>query len=204
MNASHINTSESIKMDELYKILEDLIGLTESEWRSFSAKLNRKAFKSKTQLVKEGYTAHNIYFIETGLLRTYHLLEGKEINTYFACDRQFISSFSSFISQSPSFEILEAIEDSTVYELPYHTLTTLYAESKKFEKLGRILAEKNYLCVLDRTFTMQTKTAKQNYLYFIKNYDKKIIQRVPQYQIASFLGIAPESLSRIRKEISIS
>ncbi|MCF6319252.1 MAG: hypothetical protein L3J83_08250 [Proteobacteria bacterium] len=121
-----------------------------------------------------------------------------------ACDKQFISSFSSFITQTASFEILEAIEDSTVYELSYHTLTKLYRESIKFEKLGRILAEKNYLCVLDRAFTMQTKTAKQKYLDFIKTYDKKIIQRVPQHQIASFLGIAPESLSRVRKEISTS
>ncbi len=191
-------------MSELHKILEELIGLTESEWRNFSAKLKRKEFKAKTQIAREGYIANSLYFIETGLLRTYYLLDGKEINTYFACDKQFISSFSSFISQTPSFEILEVIEDSIVYELPYHTLTKLYIESRKFEKLGRILAEKNYLCVLDRTFTMQTKTAKQKYLDFIKTYDKKITQRVPQHQIASFLGIAPESLSRVRKEISTS
>jgi len=191
-------------MNELHKILEELIGLTESEWKNFNVKLHRKEFKAKTLIIKEGSIAHNLYFIESGLLRTYHLLDGKEINTYFACDKQFISTFSSFISQTASFEILEAIEDSNVYELSYHTLAELYTESSKFEKLGRILAEKNYLCVLDRTLTMQTKTAKEKYLEFIKNYDKKIIQRVPQHQIASFLGIAPESLSRVRKEISIS
>ncbi|MDP2721302.1 MAG: hypothetical protein A2W85_05340 [Bacteroidetes bacterium GWF2_41_31] len=191
-------------MKELHKILEELICLTESEWESFYDKLIRKEFKARTLIVREGSMAQNLYFIETGLLRTYHLLDGKEINTYFACDRQFISIFSSFISQTPSFEILETIEDSVVYELSYQALTELYKESSKFEKLGRIIAEKNYLCILDRTFTMQTKTAKQKYLDFIKNYDKKIVQRVPQHQIASFLGIAPESLSRVRKEISIS
>ena len=191
-------------MNELHKILEELIALTESEWRSFSDKLKRKEFKAKTQLVREGSIANSLYFIETGLLRTYHLLDGKEINTYFACDKQFIAAFSSFISQKPSFEILEVIEDSIVYELPYNILNELYIASRKFEKLGRILAEKNYLCVLDRTFTMQTKTAKQKYLDFLQTYDKKIIQRVPQHQIASFLGIAPESLSRVRKEISTS
>lgn len=146
----------------------------------------------------------NIYFIESGLLRTYYLLEGREITTYFACDGQFISSYSSFITQTASFETLEAIEDSIVYELSYQSMTELYEKSSKFEKIGRILAEKNYLCVLDRTRSMQTKTAKQKYLDFIKNNDKKIVQRVPQHQIASFLGVAPESLSRVRKEISIS
>ena len=132
------------------------------------------------------------------------MLEGKEINTYFACDNQFISSFSSFINRTPSFEILETIEDSVVLELSYNALTKLYLESRKFEKLGRILAEKNYLCILDRTFLMQTKTAKEKYLDFIKTNDKKILQKVPQHQIASFLGIAPESLSRVRREISTS
>ena len=191
-------------MKELYQILEEEIGLTESEYEDFIDKLNKKKFKAKTSIISEGNIAHNLYFIESGLLRTYHLYDGKEINTYFACDKQFISSFSSFISRTASFETLEAIEDSIVYELPYNTLTKLYTTSRKFEKLGRILAERNYLCVLDRTYAMQTKTAKQKYLDFIKTYEKKIIQRVPQHQIASFLGIAPESLSRVRKEISTS
>ena len=191
-------------MKELQNLLKELIGLTESEWENFCINLKRKEFKAKTILINEGNIAKNIYFIESGLLRTYHLQDGKEINTYFACDNQFISTFSSFISQTASFEIMETIEDSIVYELSYQSLTTLYVESSKFEKLGRLLAEKNYLCVLDRTLTMQTKTAKQKYLDFIKNYNQKIIRRVPQHQIASFLGIAPESLSRVRKEISIS
>ncbi len=191
-------------MIELYNILEDLIGLTKSEWNNFSSKLKRRDFKAKALLLNQGNVAHNLYFVESGLLRTYHLQAGKEINTYFACNKQFISVFSSLISQTPSFETLEVLEDSTVYELSHQALMELYNTSSKFERLGRILAEKNYLCVVDRTLTMQTKTAKEKYLEFIKNYDKKIVQRVPQYMIASFLGIAPESLSRIRKEISIS
>ncbi len=191
-------------MAELHKILKELIGLTKSEWESFNVKLNKKEFKARTLIIKEGSIAHNLYFIESGTLRTYHLRDGKEISTYFACDKQFISSFSSFITQTASFETLEAIEDSSVYELSYQALTELYKDSSKFEKLGRILAEKNYLCVMDRTLTMQTRTAKEKYLDFIKNYDDDIVQRVPQHMIATFLGIAPESLSRVRKEISIS
>ncbi|PHR19422.1 MAG: cyclic nucleotide-binding protein [Fluviicola sp.] len=205
MIGTHRQNVQHIKeMKELYRILEAEIGLTESECEDFGTKLNRKKFEAKTSIIREGNVANNLYFIESGLLRTYHLNDGKEITTYFACDKQFISSFSSFISRTASFETLEAIEDSIVYELPHHVLAKLYTESRKFEKLGRILAERNYLCVLDRTYTMQTKTAKQKYLDFLKTYDKKIVQRVPQHQIASFLGIAPESLSRVRKEISLS
>jgi CRP-like cAMP-binding protein len=191
-------------MNDLFNLLEKLIGLTKNEWEFFSKQLKKQKFKAQTILLKEGSIANSIYFIETGLLRTYHLHDGREINTYFACDTQLISAFSSFITQTSSFETLEAIEDSIVYALPFDNLTELYKTSNKFEKLGRLLAEKNYLCVLDRTYTMQTKKAKQKYLDFINTYDKKIVQNVPQHHIASFLGIAPESLSRVRKQIATS
>ena len=191
-------------MNELKKLLKEIIGLTEDECLFFYSKLYKKEFKAKTLIVKEGRIANNLYFIESGILRTYFLQNGKEINTHFACDNQFFSTFSSFITQTPSFEYLEVIEDSFVYSLSFNSLKELYQESSTFEKLGRILAEKNYLCILDRTQLMQTKTAEEKYLDFIKNYDQKIIRRVPQFQIASFLGVAPESLSRIRKKISIS
>lgn len=188
-------------MNELYKMLNELIGITEAEWLTFSAKLIRREVKAKTLLVSESQVAKNIYFIESGLLRTYHLQDDKEVNSYFACDNQFIATFSSFISQTPSFENLETIDDSIVYEISYIKLHELYDEHRKFEKLGRILAEKNYMCMLDRAYLMQTKTAKQKYMDFMENYNEKIIQRLPQYHLASFLGIAPESLSRVRKEI---
>lgn len=191
-------------MDELKRILKDLIQLTEPEWDILKDKLIRKEFKEKSILIGEGKIADNLYFIESGLLRTYYLQDGKEISTYFACDGQFISSYSSFISQTPSLEYLEAIEISILYSISFSSIVKLYKEISKFEKLGRIMAEKNYLCVLDRTRKMQTLSAKQKYLDFITNYDRKIVQRVPQHQIASFLGFAPESLSRVRKQISIS
>jgi len=191
-------------MNELHKILNELIGLTENEWELFSKQLKRHEHKAKTILIEEGKTAKSLYFIESGLVRTYKNLDEKDITTYFACDNQFITVFNSFINQTPSSEKLEIIEDSIVYEISSDSLIQLYKESSKFEKLGRILAERNHLCALERTLTLQTKSAKKRYLDFLKNYNKKIVSRVPQYQIASFLGIASESLSRIRKEISIS
>jgi CRP-like cAMP-binding protein len=191
-------------MDELRKILTDLIQLTEPEWDILKDKLIRKEHKAKSIIIGEGIIADCVYFIEKGLLRTYYLQDGKEVNTYFACNGQFITSYSSFISQTPSIEYLETIEKSIVHSISFTTMTELYKIASKFEKLGRILAEKNYLCVIDRTRKMQVMTAKQKYLDFIHSYDKRIVQRVPQHQIASYLGIAPESLSRVRKLISVS
>ncbi|MGG6232227.1 Crp/Fnr family transcriptional regulator [Tenacibaculum sp. SDUM215027] len=191
-------------MDELKKLLHDLIGLTEDEFQQFYNQLERKEYKAKTLLIEEGKIVKDLYFVESGLFRTFKNIEDKEFTTYFACDKHFITVFDSFIYQTPSSEFLEAIEDSVVYKISFENLTQLYKKSSNFEKFGRVLAERNHLCAQQRTLTMQTKSAKKKYLDFIKNYDKKIVLRAPQYQIASFLGIAPESLSRIRKEVVIS
>ncbi|MCT4582694.1 MAG: Crp/Fnr family transcriptional regulator [Flavobacteriales bacterium] len=191
-------------MKELRTLLDELIDLNNEEWDAFNRAINEERFQSKTTIIKEGSIANKIYFIQSGLLRTYYLEEGKEVTTYFSCGGQFIGTFTSFISQQPSAEILETIAESVTYSLTYTALNLLYKKHPKFERLGRIWAEKNYLCTIERTTLMQTKTGKQKYLDFIKNYDKRIVLNAPQHQIASFLGITPESLSRIRKEIAIS
>lgn len=191
-------------MINLQDSFDDVVTITTEEQQAFEAQLTLENISAKSILIAAGKTANKLYFIETGLLRTYHLYQGKEANTYFACDQQIITCYASFISQTPSFEYLEAIEDSSVYSITYDQLVTLYKYSSKFERLGRLFAEKSYLCVVDRTLTMQTKTAKEKYLDFISQYDPKIVSRVPQHQIATFLGIVPESLSRIRKELATS
>lgn len=191
-------------MESLKSQLINLIGISDSEWEMLQERMVPQQVPGKTLLIQAGEVARNLYFIDSGILRTFHLREGKEVNTYFACDHQFISTFASFITQQPSMEYLEAMEASQVYKIAYADMTGLYVESPKFEKLGRILAEKNYLCVLERTYAMQTQKAKEKYLNFLQTYDQKIIQGIPQHHIASFLGIAPESLSRIRKELATS
>lgn len=194
----------TIKMEALRILLDGLININNEEWNAFTQTIKEEHFHSKTPIIKEGSIANKIYFIKSGLLRTYYLEDGKEITTYFSCEGQFIGTFKSFISQEPSTEILETIEDSILYSISYKALQNLYKEHPKFERLGRLWAEKNYLCIVERAMAMQTKTGKQKYLDFLKNYHKRIVQYAPQHQIASFLGIAPESLSRIRKEISTS
>jgi CRP-like cAMP-binding protein len=188
-------------MESFKVILKELIGMTNEEWEKFNTKIKKHIIKAKSRVINEGIIASNFYFIKSGLLRTYQLQDGKEINTNFACDGQIISIFASFITQTPSSEYLESIEDSVVYSLSFDSLIELSKDSLKFEKLRRIIAEENYLCTYNRNLLMQNKTAKVKYLDFLDKFAEKIVHRVPQHQIASYLGIAPESLSRIRKKI---
>jgi len=188
-------------MSKLKSIIENIIDISTDEWDYLLSLLKKETFKAKTTLINQGKTARKLYFIEQGLIRSFRIIDGKEINIHFAADGKFITAFASFITQTPSLEYVESIEDSLVYSISYRELTELYNKYPKFERLGRILSEESYLYLLERSMILQSKTAIEKYKLFINYYDDKIINKVPQYQIASFLGITPESLSRIRKQI---
>ncbi|WP_348798595.1 Crp/Fnr family transcriptional regulator [Flavobacterium adhaerens] len=135
--------------------------------------MEKENIKANTILIKENQKSNKIYFIESGLLRTYFLLDGKEITTYFACDTQLISVYASFLTQKPFFECLETIEDCVLYSITYESVTDLYSVNPNFESLGKILAEQNYLCLIERTYYLQAMQAKEKYRYSSKNMIKK-------------------------------
>lgn len=190
---------------ELFKEkIAQYLSVSDEDLPILAAYLQPAYFQAKQTIIYAGQVANKMYFIRKGLVRTFMLHDGKEFNTYFAADGQFVTIYTSFIGQTPSSEFMEAIEETEVFFMTFDKLTNLYKTHPKFSELGRILAEQNYLCTVSRTLAMQTKSAKEKYLDFLENYDKKIVQRVPMLHIASFLGIAPESLSRIRKELAIS
>lgn len=193
-----------MKTNIIKEILQSIITIHAQDWKQIAKLLTPQTLKAKTLVCREGQTMQYLYFVASGLLRTYVLENGKDVSTYFACDKQFISCYSSFILQKPSQENLEVIEDSFVYRISYKDLQMLYQKNPKLERIRSFLAEQNYLCILDRALTLQTKTAKERYIAFMEKHEFKTVQRLPQYMLASYLGIAPESLSRIRKELSIS
>lgn len=191
-------------MENIFKLLNNFLKINDKEATLFLSKLKRENIKANSILINENQKANKLYFIESGLLRTYFILEGKDVSTYFACDNQIITSYASFITQKPSFEYLETIEDSVLYSITYQSILELYSNNSNFQSLGKILAEQNYLCIIERTYYLQAMVAKEKYLYFITKYDKRIVLKVAQKHIASYLGITPETLSRVRKEILIS
>lgn len=190
MNAllkKHILSIASFSEDEIYRI-DSCFGY--------------EKFDAKTDLSSFGKISNRLFFIIEGLARVYYLKDGKEITTYLSCDDGFIASYSSFINQTSSFENIECIEDCEVLSITHEKMQYLYSEIPNWERVGRILAEQNYLCMADRVLKLQMIPAKEKYLTFLESAPAKIIQRTPLIYIASFLGITPESLSRIRQSIS--
>lgn len=157
----------------------------------------KKKFKKGDFLIEQGKRADKIFFIDSGLVRMFFINEnGDEINTYFTTDNSFITSFSSFINKHSSIESIKAVQNTVTYSLKYSDFETNNEFMVKFRTL---FVEQNLVCVKNRLDLLQNSNAKEKYEYFIKNTDKKILNGIPLYQIASYLGITAESLSRIRK-----
>lgn len=175
---------------------------SDNELNSIISRFSENSYNAKEFILTENKTSTDIHFIVDGLVRTFYVRDGKEITTYLASDHGFISAYSSFITQTRSVENIQCIEKTTTLSISYQQMEELYKEIPNWQMIGRILAEQNYLCMANRILKLQAIPAKEKYIDFLATSPDKIIQRTPLIHIASFLGITPESLSRIRKTIS--
>ncbi|MDA9775203.1 Crp/Fnr family transcriptional regulator [Algibacter sp.] len=150
-------------------------------------------------LIKEGQVCNKLYFIEQGLGRSYYLKEdGKEITQWFSGAGKFMASVDSFFNQSPSFYYLEALEDSILYSISHENMDLLLAKYHKMEKFIRLLSLEIFTKIIYKLNAIQFHTARERYDYMISEFPN-IAHRVSLSQIASFLGMTQETLSRIRR-----
>ncbi len=136
-----------------------------------------------------------------GLCRLYYLAEGKEVAAAFFRENEYLSEYTSFLLQTPALMSADMLEDSELIELSYDSVQMCYAKIPAFQKFGRLMAEGLFVSISERTHALLVKTPEQRYLEFIAN-SSELVQRVPQYMIASYLGVTPEALSRIRKRLA--
>jgi CRP-like cAMP-binding protein len=141
----------------------------------------------------------HLYFINKGLIRGYYFDKGKEVTSWFAQESEFATCFYSFIAQKSSFEVLQAVEDCELVQISYTSLQNLYKKFPETERIGRIVTENYYIKLEERILNLQFKTAKERYEKLLSS-RSSLLQRVPLGQIASYLGITQETLSRIRTE----
>jgi len=184
-------------MEKLFLILGQLLPLSTALKEDLSAKLVvRKAEKGEI-LIAEGKVCNQLFFIRKGCLRGFHYQNGKEITLWFGFENDFATSTYSFVSQKAGYENIEIIEESILYAITYEDLNTIYRLHPEFNYAGRLLTEKYYLDLMERTLRLQYQTAKENYLQLITTHPH-ILKRASLGHIASYLGISQETLSRIR------
>ncbi len=165
----------------------------------FESKIQRIELPKKTQLLKKGKICHYLYYIDKGLARNYYEEDNKEQTCDIALNGEMLVSFSSFISQQPSMEIIELLEDSELYALHYEDLQQLYRDFPIMERLGRRMAEHYYNSLSNKNYQLKFNNTTERYTQLF-NTKIEIIRRVPIGVIASYLGMSMETLSRIRSK----
>ncbi len=131
----------------------------------------------------------------------YYDVEGVEYVRQFHFERSFCSEYQSFLTEKPALMSLQALEDSELLLISHTDLHALFRLNKEFERIGRIVAEQSFIFVSQRFASMLLEDPETRYQNLVRE-RPKVVQRVPQYMIASYLGITPEALSRIRKRLA--
>lgn len=152
-----------------------------------------------TILIKEGERCKNLFFMNKGLMRGFYHDEGKEITHWFAKEEEFATSFYSFITNEPSPETIETLEDCELTQIIHTDLQNLYKNFPETERIGRIITETYYIDLEERFLNIQFKSAKERYQNLAEK-NPSLIQRASLGQIATYLGITQETLSRVRAE----
>ncbi len=161
----------------------------------------RRIVPKGSMLLRPPQIENAISYIDKGLFRLYLIDDnGKEIITDLLVENEFATNYISFVARRPSSIYVEALEDSIVYEISYQSLQTAYLAYPQFERLGRLITEQYLMRLVDMVEKLKTQKSPDSLrdLLLVK---PELFQRIPQYQLASYLGISPEWLSKTRKKI---
>lgn len=184
-------------IETLKNRIQAISPLDNEAMEKFLGCLDIKEFPAKHLIFKEGKTAKYLYYVIKGATRAYYIKDGKEVVLWFAFEDDLITSVSSFISQKKSYENIELLEDCILAAISHKDFNYLVEKYPSINQLYRIFLEQYYIILANQYREMHFFTAKEKYDNLLKSYPS-ILQRVSLGNIASYLGITQESLSRIR------
>ncbi len=173
---------------------------SDTELDNIGNKFKSKLVKKNDYLLRQGDTCKDLVFVQKGCLRLYYLKEDIEVSVWFAFQHSSAIEIYSFISENPSDYFLQAIEDSEVLYLPKKDLNKLYQDHPKMQEMMRNFWEDVILNLINRFTALQKDSAEKRYLDLLNKPD--YLKTIPQKYLASFIGVTPTSLSRIRKQLT--
>lgn len=183
-----------------HSVISRFVSFTPREKEILEEAFKPRSVPKKFKLVEEGKVATEMYFIRQGLIRLYYSKEGEEITGFIFQENLFASSLESLLMKTPSIQTLETLEDCELLCISAPRLEKLYEELPKVNILTRKVAEQRFINGQQILASFILDTPEERYQKFLAQH-ADLLQRVPQYVIASYLGITPVSLSRIRKRI---
>lgn len=149
--------------------------------------------------LQAGIVCQHVGFVAEGLLRYYVLDDGTEHTYDFSPEQSFVCDYESFLTQSPSGRFIQAIERTQLWRIHYNDLQCLYRDLEHGQEFGRLVAERLFVGTLQKLTSLYRETADERYDHFLRLFPG-LADRMPQYIVASYVGIKPQSLSRLRAQ----
>lgn len=188
-------------MQEIRKLLETFTKLEEDDWKVFSSKLKRMHFPKKSVILKKGQTEKYLSFIENGVVRFYIPKIESDLTFGFIFPNEFVSAYDSFLSQTPCQYQVETLSETTLWRLTYLDLQDVYETTRIGNLIGRKNAENLFMLKSKRELSLLNESAEERYLNLFSE-RSNLFDQIPLKYIASYIGVTPQALSRIRKRIT--
>ncbi|MGX7687820.1 Crp/Fnr family transcriptional regulator [Flectobacillus roseus] len=186
-------------MESFKKFIKTIIGIDEIDLNLVLSKCRSRAIPKGKLLLKKGQIATQYYFIVSGGLRFYYETIEKDNTTWVVFKNEFFTEISSLHTQMPTRFNIEAIEETEILVIDKSDMDFLYAHVPVWQEFGRKIWEAMSVRMIDQILNFQTLTAEQRYIQFMSN--PEMLQKVSVKDLAAVLGITPNALSRIRKNI---
>lgn len=182
------------------EFLDKHIEVSEEEYLHFISIAKEKTFKKSEFLLQAGKPVDKLFYVISGFMRGYRIINGEDITHHFFLDNWLATDLESYLSGRQGMLYIETLIDTTVLEFDKKSLYKYYDSHPKFEKIRTIQAEDAYLRIVDRLKDFQCTDLSMRYNKLI-SHNPALFNKVPQKHIASYLGVAPQSLSRIKKKV---
>lgn len=188
-------------MGHLREYYERMVALPESEWQFIASQFTREEFDKGQMVSRHNRVEQYLYFIETGIIRFFIPAEENEPTFHFSFDKEFAAAYDSFLTQTPSAYALQALDRTVCWKISHHNLQKVYSETRVGNLLGRLAAENLFLSKSRRELSLLNHSARERYLNLFVD-RPELLKLVPLKYVASYIGITPQALSRIRRQIS--
>ncbi len=191
-------------MQQIKNLLQNRYAdLSEQDWLMLSSKFMMQEFPKKNLILKKGMVENYVSFIDEGIVRYYLPKEEKEVTFEITFSNDFMGAYDSFLTRLPSVYHIETITKTKLWRLSYHDLKILYQDTEKGNLIGRLAGEKLFLEKVKREISLLNDTAEQRYLNLFTQ-QPELIKKIPLHYIASYIGVTPQALSRIRRRIFLT
>jgi CRP/FNR family transcriptional regulator, anaerobic regulatory protein len=185
---------------QILQSIKSIVSLNKEEEEAFTKILQVKQFKKKEFLLQEGQVCNKISFINNGCMRAFYNVDGVENTVQFFFADSWYTDYTSFLTGQPTVENMQALEPCEVVQFSKTDIYKLYDSYPVFDRVGRVMAENAFRSISLLNKMLTNEEPEERYLNLLKQ-RPELVEHIPQHYIASYLGLQPPSLSRIRKRI---